>query len=441
MGFQKIVIQFVVFTALALMIVVPLEVKAQEGQDICCCNPGCQSECRPSILPPGCSVFPGKVQCFGMAAPACTVGVTEFCCAGGPSPVLREQCNQDETIVEKSQCGAIDFGGTLPQAQAPVTPSKPIFFKLNVGIPGSATFNSGKPIELTGATFGEYIAAFYAFFVGMAGILATVMIMYGGVRYVVSRGNPAQISQAKDQITAAITGLVLSLGAYLILLTINPNLVEFNGFKLKTVEQKLQGFEVEMSSEKGAPPANWRGGNVATYDQDIAAYATGEERDWLKAIMLVESSGDPNAQSYDKNHNPLACGLMQLLPSTADLYDNGKADNSVTCADLKSDPRKSIMIGEKYLQSLLAKTCPIGNNVVKYKSGAYANCTSNTGCSNNSYYYATAAYNAGMGANCSSIDCPGQTWWQCVANPGYQETRNYVNKVEQAYNKIVQGHW
>jgi len=75
---------------------------------------------------------------------------------------------------------------------------------------------------------GCYIVGIYRYFAGVAGILATVMIMYGGVQYVISLGNQQKLSQAKDTITGAIMGLVLVLGSYSILYLINPNLISFD---------------------------------------------------------------------------------------------------------------------------------------------------------------------------------------------------------------------
>ncbi|XOU94432.1 MAG: hypothetical protein ACNFW9_06415, partial [Candidatus Kerfeldbacteria bacterium] len=37
-----------------------------------------------------------------------------------------------------------------------------------------------------------FIVGIYVYFSGVAGILATVMIMYGGVKYVISMGNPSR---------------------------------------------------------------------------------------------------------------------------------------------------------------------------------------------------------------------------------------------------------
>ncbi len=48
------------------------------------------------------------------------------------------------------------------------------------------------------------------------GIISVIMIIIGGIRYVVSNGEAAKIKSAKDTILYAIVGLVVSLLAYVI---------------------------------------------------------------------------------------------------------------------------------------------------------------------------------------------------------------------------------
>ncbi|MDO8668705.1 MAG: pilin [Candidatus Buchananbacteria bacterium] len=73
--------------------------------------------------------------------------------------------------------------------------------------------------------FEEYFKLWYEFIVGTVGILATVIIMWGGFKWLTSRGNSAAISDAKDRIYSAIIGLFLVFLSYNILAIINPNLV------------------------------------------------------------------------------------------------------------------------------------------------------------------------------------------------------------------------
>lgn len=84
-------------------------------------------------------------------------------------------------------------------------------------------YNKDKPPLIT-----QYIKALYKFFVGIAGILAVFMITFGGVQWLFSGGNATKISAAKESIVGAIIGLVLAVGSYTILQTINPQLVKLS---------------------------------------------------------------------------------------------------------------------------------------------------------------------------------------------------------------------
>jgi len=81
----------------------------------------------------------------------------------------------------------------------------------------------GNVYEVSGLE--EYIQIWYTFVAGVAGILAAVIIMWGGFKWLTSRGNSAAITDAKDRIWSAIIGLVLVFLAYTLLNLINPKLV------------------------------------------------------------------------------------------------------------------------------------------------------------------------------------------------------------------------
>jgi len=75
---------------------------------------------------------------------------------------------------------------------------------------------------------GAFIADFYQYALMIGGILAFGVIVYGGIRYMTSAGNPSGQGDAKEWIQAAIMGILLLAGAYFILKVINPNLVNLN---------------------------------------------------------------------------------------------------------------------------------------------------------------------------------------------------------------------
>ncbi|MCK4520813.1 hypothetical protein KAT95_03020, partial [Candidatus Parcubacteria bacterium] len=66
----------------------------------------------------------------------------------------------------------------------------------------------------------EYIKYIFNFSVIIAGILAFAVIVYGGIVYLISAGDPTKIGDAKSRMFGGIAGLVLLLMTYLILTTI-----------------------------------------------------------------------------------------------------------------------------------------------------------------------------------------------------------------------------
>lgn len=76
-------------------------------------------------------------------------------------------------------------------------------------------------------TLKEYLTWAFRFTLALAGFLAVMMIVIGGVEYIISGANESSRSDAKKRINNAISGLVLALVSYLVLYTINPSLVDF----------------------------------------------------------------------------------------------------------------------------------------------------------------------------------------------------------------------
>jgi hypothetical protein len=74
-------------------------------------------------------------------------------------------------------------------------------------------------------TFGKYVVAIYEFLLSLVGIVAMVMIIIGGFRYMTSTGNASAMADAKDMIFSALLGLGLALLSWLILYTINPDFI------------------------------------------------------------------------------------------------------------------------------------------------------------------------------------------------------------------------
>ena len=74
-------------------------------------------------------------------------------------------------------------------------------------------------------SLSTYLRAVFLTGIGLAGVLAVLMIVIGGIQYIGSGMSPSGKSDARDRITNAIMGLLLALLSWIILNTINPSLV------------------------------------------------------------------------------------------------------------------------------------------------------------------------------------------------------------------------
>ncbi len=79
----------------------------------------------------------------------------------------------------------------------------------------------------TGSGFDGYINGLYILSISLAALLAVLKIIISGVKYAVSDVVPAK-ANAKEDITSALMGLLLIMGAVIILELINPRLVKNN---------------------------------------------------------------------------------------------------------------------------------------------------------------------------------------------------------------------
>ncbi|MFH0804527.1 MAG: pilin [Candidatus Zambryskibacteria bacterium] len=73
----------------------------------------------------------------------------------------------------------------------------------------------------------DYLPGMFKLAVGIAAVSAVLMIVIGGFQYISTDAISGK-SAGKDRIKNAVFGLVLVIGAWLILYTINPNLLELN---------------------------------------------------------------------------------------------------------------------------------------------------------------------------------------------------------------------
>lgn len=66
-------------------------------------------------------------------------------------------------------------------------------------------------------TYQGYIREVFNFSVQLGLTLTTLMLIYAGYKYMISRGNPSDINEAKEIIIGSLSGFALLLLSYLLL--------------------------------------------------------------------------------------------------------------------------------------------------------------------------------------------------------------------------------
>lgn len=122
-------------------------------------------------------------------------------------------------------------------------------------IPGQPLPNKGIP---------EYINYLFIFGLGLVAILALTQMMLGGLTYILAAGNVAKTEDAKDMVQQALLGMGLLLASYLLLRTINPDLVNLKAPNL--VPNQFKGLTSGAISV-----AEWQNQVKINNPADIAA--------------------------------------------------------------------------------------------------------------------------------------------------------------------------
>jgi hypothetical protein len=80
----------------------------------------------------------------------------------------------------------------------------------------------------TSCDFVTLTKYFYEWGIALGGLATFVALVIAGFQYLTSMGEPARLAEARGKIRSAIFGLILLLGSWIILNTINPQLLSFN---------------------------------------------------------------------------------------------------------------------------------------------------------------------------------------------------------------------
>lgn len=123
-----------------------------------------------------------------------------------------------------------------PAAQEETAATPPLVPKLQVNIPTiNFTEVAARGNLLSLPFLADYITGLYKYLLTIVGVLAGIMLTIGGVKYLTSSGSQERVTSAKNTITNALIGLIIAFGSYVILFTVNPELVRFKALSIERV--------------------------------------------------------------------------------------------------------------------------------------------------------------------------------------------------------------
>jgi len=188
----------------------------------------------------------------------------------------------------------------------------------------------------------NYVAGVYRYATTAASLIAGVMFIMGGFGYLTAGGDSGKVSKAKERITNALIGLALVLGAYVMLLTINPDLVSLTSLQIKTVAKKtftvIPPAAYQQITGQMPPPSGSGGGSGGTggtssggsgmfgMAMDAArARNIPELPCFVKASMMEESGGKVNALGHDENAatTVFSVGARRSFINSGRMYGGG----------------------------------------------------------------------------------------------------------------------
>ena len=119
---------------------------------------------------------------------------------------------------------------------------------ISASIPGMQNSSTTSP--------GQFVQGFYQFSIFVSGILAFAIIVYGGIKYMASGGNPSSAHEAKEWIEAALLGIVLLAAAVLILKVVNPQLTNLSLPTLTPATVPTSTASTQQAWSSTNPPQN-----------------------------------------------------------------------------------------------------------------------------------------------------------------------------------------
>ncbi|MEK7555557.1 MAG: hypothetical protein AAB516_01925 [Patescibacteria group bacterium] len=166
----------------------------------------------------------------------------------------------------------------------------------------------------------------YIYALSVVGAVAMGVLVYGGILHTISAGNSSKQQDAKEWITGAIWGLALLLGAYLILWTINPDLVSLKDPVITGIFPGGGGGQFKGAGTSGSwGPTTPAPGTLSDQQaksqlqQGMVSYKPNVSFDNIKQTTINEAK----ALSFDLQNKGVGIGNETITSGTEGTHNEG----------------------------------------------------------------------------------------------------------------------
>ena len=263
-------------------------------------------------------------------------------------------------------------------------------------IPGSCT---------NPCPFGNYLNIIIKLVIGIAAVLAMVMIVMGGIEYMTSDLISSK-EAGKDTIRNAILGLLIALGAYLILNTINPQLLSVCLDKLPQATITISPDDTSTGSSTSlcistTNPPNPDSAKGTSMKSVMSKPAMPEYEKVINTINSISKGKKylATAQAGVEGFYPGSKSYKTNNPGNIGNTDDGKTRSFPTLKEGIVAQTEKVVSGQGSYKIGSKPTCALGNEVYDGSLYQYLRIYATGARVNNNYVNAIIGYFSDNGKN------------------------------------------
>lgn len=252
--------------------------------------------------------------------------------------------------------------GTTPAATGTTNAAKG--YEPLVKIPG---------VDATEVDISNYLLGMYNFLLSIVGIVAVVMLIIGGMKYIMAAGSGGAVSSAKETIKDAILGLLLALLSYVIVGTINPDVLYLRqpgaSFSKDNAGVNLSGGTFVKNP---APDGATAGTNYTFTTPEGYERIVSEET--MQQLMSGEMEYEPDVtEKLTAMKKDLSC----IYPGSVSGNSDPSYNDRVKCKCIDGTEKVTLPVGETKCTIACEKAEHCGNKFISIELNAEHGYTKN----------------------------------------------------------------